>query len=46
MPKFEVVSEYTPAGDQPQAIEALAAGVEHGLSEQTLLGVTDRKSVV
>lgn len=40
MPKFEVVSEYTPAGDQPQAIEALAAGVEHGLSEQTLLGVT------
>jgi len=40
MPKFEVVSEYTPAGDQPQAIEALAAGVENGLDEQTLLGVT------
>ncbi len=40
MPKFEVVSEYQPAGDQPEAIEALAAGLEHGLNEQTLLGVT------
>ncbi len=40
MPKFEVVSEYTPSGDQPEAIEALAAGIENGLTEQTLLGVT------
>ena len=40
MPKFEVVSEYTPSGDQPEAIEALANGVEMGLDEQTLLGVT------
>ncbi len=40
MPKFEVVSEYTPAGDQPEAIAALAAGLENGLDEQTLLGVT------
>ncbi|MBM6925171.1 excinuclease ABC subunit UvrB [Pseudoflavonifractor phocaeensis] len=40
MPKFEVVSEYKPAGDQPQAIAALAAGIENGLDEQTLLGVT------
>ena len=40
MPKFEVVSEYKPAGDQPEAIAALAAGVENGLDEQTLLGVT------
>ncbi len=40
MPKFEVVSEYTPSGDQPAAIEALARGIEMGLSEQTLLGVT------
>ena len=40
MPKFEVVSEYKPAGDQPQAIEALTNGVELGLQEQTLLGVT------
>ena len=40
MPKFEVVSEYQPSGDQPEAIEALAAGVENGLNEQVLLGVT------
>ena len=40
MPDFEVVSPYQPAGDQPEAIEALAAGIEHGLTEQTLLGVT------
>ena len=40
MPKFEVVSEYTPSGDQPEAIAALAAGIENGLDEQVLLGVT------
>ncbi len=40
MPEFQVVSPYTPAGDQPEAIAALAAGIEQGLSEQTLLGVT------
>ena len=40
MPDFHVVSPYQPAGDQPQAIEALAKGVELGLTEQTLLGVT------
>ncbi len=40
MPKFEVISEYTPSGDQPEAIAALAAGIENGLDEQTLLGVT------
>ncbi|MCI8678761.1 MAG: excinuclease ABC subunit UvrB [Lawsonibacter sp.] len=40
MPKFEVVSEYTPSGDQPEAIEALSKGIEMGLDEQTLLGVT------
>ncbi|MEY8401729.1 excinuclease ABC subunit UvrB [Oscillospiraceae bacterium 44-34] len=40
MPKFEVVSEYTPSGDQPEAIAALANGIEMGLDEQTLLGVT------
>ena len=38
--KFEVVSEYEPSGDQPEAIEALAQGLENGLDEQTLLGVT------
>ena len=40
MPNFQVVSDYTPSGDQPEAIEALAQGVELGLDEQTLLGVT------
>ena len=40
MPKFEVVSEYTPSGDQPEAIQALPQGIEMGLDEQTLLGVT------
>ncbi|QNL44433.1 excinuclease ABC subunit UvrB [Oscillibacter hominis] len=40
MPKFQVVSEYEPSGDQPEAIAALAAGVENGLDEQVLLGVT------
>ena len=40
MPEFQVVSPFTPSGDQPQAIDALARGVEMGFSEQTLLGVT------
>ena len=38
--KFVIHSEYKPAGDQPKAIDALANGIEMGLSEQTLLGVT------
>ena len=37
---FEIVSPFEPAGDQPQAIEALAQGVRDGLRYQTLLGVT------
>ncbi len=40
MGKFKVVSQYQPSGDQPEAIDALARGVELGLEEQTLLGVT------
>ena len=40
MPEFHVVSEYSPSGDQPEAIDALASGLETGLDEQTLLGVT------
>jgi len=40
MPKFEVISEYDPSGDQPEAITALAEGIENGLKEQVLLGVT------
>ncbi len=37
---FQIKSGYTPAGDQPEAIAALVDGVEAGLAEQTLLGVT------
>ncbi|MCA9513090.1 MAG: DEAD/DEAH box helicase family protein, partial [Myxococcales bacterium] len=37
---FELVSEYTPQGDQPQAIEQLVEGVRRGEEHQTLLGVT------
>ncbi len=40
MPKFQVISDYTPSGDQPEAIEHLIQGIENGLEEQTLLGVT------
>ena len=38
--KFQVVSEYQPTGDQPQAIEKLAKGIVDGDQFQTLLGVT------
>ena len=37
---FELVSEYAPAGDQPQAIEKLTAGILSGAKNQTLRGVT------
>ncbi len=37
---FELVSDYAPAGDQPQAIEKLTAGIVSGAKHQTLLGVT------
>ena len=40
MDHFELVSEYRATGDQPQAIEQLSAGLENGLQEQVLLGVT------
>ena len=40
MDQFKLKSEYRPSGDQPAAIEALAEGLNDGLSEQTLLGVT------
>ena len=40
MQNFKVTSNYTPSGDQPEAIRALASGIELGLTEQTLLGVT------
>lgn len=38
--KFEISTEKTPAGDQPQAIISLLAGLDKGLTDQTLLGVT------
>jgi excinuclease ABC subunit B len=40
MPPFEVVSSFKPEGDQPQAIDKLAAGVRAGQRFQTLMGVT------
>jgi excinuclease ABC subunit B len=40
MTDFEVISPFSPAGDQPQAIESLAEGVESGLRFQTLEGIT------
>ncbi len=40
MPDFHVVSQFEPAGDQPEAIDALVQGVDLGFEEQTLLGVT------
>jgi excinuclease ABC subunit B len=38
--RFELVSDYRPAGDQPEAIRRLVEGFESGLAAQTLLGVT------
>lgn len=40
MPEFKVVSEYQPAGDQPDAIADLVRGIDAGMKKQTLLGVT------
>ena len=40
MDRFQLVSDYKPSGDQPEAIKKLVDGVNWGLREQTLLGVT------
>ena len=40
MDRFVLHSKYKPTGDQPQAIKELVDGINNGLSEQTLLGVT------
>ena len=40
MNKFELISDYSPTGDQPEAIAQLTDGVRRGLPAQTLLGVT------
>ena len=38
--EFKLVSEYSPTGDQPQAIKQLVEGLKNGVKDQTLLGVT------
>ena len=40
MSRFELVTQFQPAGDQPEAIRQMVAGIESGLSHQTLHGVT------
>lgn len=40
MDGFKLVSPYKPMGDQPEAIDALVSGIENGIDEQVLLGVT------
>ncbi len=40
MPKFELVSDFRPTGDQPEAIDSLVNGIERGSRFQTLLGAT------
>ena len=40
MDRFKLVSPYKPMGDQPEAIETLVRGIENGIDEQVLLGVT------
>ena len=40
MDGFKLVSQYKPMGDQPEAIDSLVSGIENGLDEQVLLGVT------
>ena len=40
MPKFELTADYSPTGDQPEAIAQLTEGVLQGVPAQTLLGVT------
>ena len=40
MDHFKLVSDFQPTGDQPEAIDSLVAGIENGIDEQVLLGVT------
>jgi excinuclease ABC subunit B len=40
LPEFNLISDFKPTGDQPQAIDQLSRGLESGLKHQTLLGVT------
>ena len=40
MDQFQLVSPFQPTGDQPEAIQRLTMGLENGIKEQVLLGVT------
>jgi len=40
MNRFSLVSDFSPAGDQPQAIDDLAGGIAKGVPHQVLLGIT------
>ena len=40
MPEFQIVSEFQPTGDQPQAVDRVVAGIEKGMVHQSLMGVT------
>ena len=40
MDKFDLVSDFAPTGDQPEAIDALVSGINSGDRDQTLIGVT------
>ena len=40
MPEFQITSDFKPTGDQPEAITKAVAGVDEGLTHQTLMGVT------
>ena len=40
MPDFEIVSDFRPTGDQPQAVERIVKGAGRGMVHQTLMGVT------
>ena len=40
MDRFELISDFRPTGDQPEAIDKLVSGLDKGYKEQVLLGVT------
>ena len=40
MPEFQIVSDFGPTGDQPQAVEEVVEGIEKGMVHQSLMGVT------
>ena len=40
MPEFQIFSDFKPTGDQPKAIDKAVAGIDEGLTHQTLMGVT------